>query len=314
VARAFLDHGAEVDGEDAGGATALQMACKNGHANVARLLLDHGADINRQSSDEVNTALQNAVLTGRETIVYMLIDSGANVNARCRMSEFQAKSSRSLRNIFLGIAVKPDTALAIACRQAWHQGYDRIIQALIDGGAEINAECGREGSALAAAARGRYIGPAQVLLKNGADVNMRLNGFCHDCELANNSFNLFPEVAETIHRGWVPSSTALHLACAERKQPIVQLLLDHGADVHTQAGIFGSVIETACYYGDEKIVQMLIDYGADINAPGMVYASPVQAAWSQADCGNGHAAIVMLLSSKGAVVPWSDEEIRDKCG
>jgi ankyrin repeat protein len=242
----------------------------------------------------------------------MLVSNGADVNARCQVPKWAVWFSGSLRYNFFGTSSQTETALTIACRQASHQGYDRIIQALIDGGAEINAEGGREGSALAVAAHKGYLRTMQVLLKNGADVNMRLNGFCYDNGLTNNILRRYPEAARNIELVGIPPCTALHLACAEGNLTTVRLLLDHGADVHAQGGIFGSAIHTACYKGDRKMVQMLISYGADINAPGSGYESPIQAAWSQASHGTGHFAIVLLLRSEGAVVPWSEEEIREK--
>ena len=42
---------------------------------------------------------------------------------------------------------------------------------------------------------------------------------------------------------------------------VVQLLLDHGADINAR-GPWGSALEAASGYGNEKVAQMLLEHGA----------------------------------------------------
>ncbi|KAK2046156.1 hypothetical protein LZ31DRAFT_462908, partial [Colletotrichum somersetense] len=52
-------------------------------------------------------------------------------------------------------------------------------------------------------------------------------------------------------------------ASAYGRNKIVQILLDHGADVNMQGGEYGNALGAASVKGHDKIVQMLLDHGAD---------------------------------------------------
>jgi ankyrin repeat protein len=54
-----LDNGADIDGRNASGNTALQFACIKGDIRLASLLIDRGADVFAQSSDK-GTAIDYA--------------------------------------------------------------------------------------------------------------------------------------------------------------------------------------------------------------------------------------------------------------
>ena len=59
---------------------------------------------------------------------------------------------------------------------------------------------------------------------------------------------------------------------------IVQLLLDHGADVNTQGGHFGNALQAAAYARGGETVQLLLTHGADFNAQGGRFTTAFQAA------------------------------------
>ncbi|KAJ7028092.1 ankyrin repeat domain-containing protein [Mycena alexandri] len=78
---------------------------------------------------------------------------------------------------------------------------------------------------------------------------------------------------------------------------VVQLLIEHGADVNVQGGAYNSPLQAASYNGHENIVQLLIEHGADVNAQGGEYDGTLQAASYM-----GHETIVQLLIEHGADV------------
>ncbi|KAL3144720.1 Ankyrin repeat and KH domain-containing protein 1 [Trebouxia sp. C0009 RCD-2024] len=78
--KALLSAGANVDGRDATGRTALIRACFDGHLEVAEVLLRAGADVN--ASDKWGwTALMGACMWGRLEVAEVLLRAGADVNA-----------------------------------------------------------------------------------------------------------------------------------------------------------------------------------------------------------------------------------------
>jgi len=62
--------------------TALAIAAKFGHYNIAEFLLDHGADVNAHRDNDGNTPLQLACICGRFDVARLLLEKGADVTNR----------------------------------------------------------------------------------------------------------------------------------------------------------------------------------------------------------------------------------------
>ena len=60
--------------------TALHVAAKNGHVDVAKVLIQNGADVNAVEKDKW-TALHLAARNGHVDVAKVLIQNGADVNA-----------------------------------------------------------------------------------------------------------------------------------------------------------------------------------------------------------------------------------------
>lgn len=100
----------------------------------------------------------------------------------------------------------------------------------------------------------------------------------------------------------VQCASALQAVAAIGNEPMVRLLLDHGADVNAKGGIYSGAIHAAAYKDQETVVRLLLDYGADINALGPVGTALMFAAAS------GSEAMVRLLLDHGADVNVNDQE------
>ncbi|KAJ6100146.1 hypothetical protein N7467_001681 [Penicillium canescens] len=83
---------------------------------------------------------------------------------------------------------------------------------------------------------------------------------------------------------------ALQAACFEGHYNAVQLLVEHGADVNSRGGLYGNALQAACFEGHYNAVQLLVEHGADVNSQGGLYVTALQAAHSQ-----GHDEIVQML-------------------
>jgi ankyrin repeat protein len=168
-----------------------------------------------------------------------------------------------------------------ALQAASAQGHDKVVQMLLDRGADVNAQDGEYGSALQAASAGGHDKVVQMLLDRGADAS-----------------------AEGGEYG-----NALQAASAQGHDKIVQMLLDRGAEVNAQGGHYGSALRAASAGGHDKIVQMLLDRGADVDAEGGHYGSALRAASAQ-----GHDKIVQMLLDRGADVnargKWYDRALQ----
>jgi ankyrin repeat protein len=146
-------------------------------------------------------------------------------------------------------------------------GQEKMVQMLMDAGADVNAKGGYHGSALQAASFKDHEKVVQMLLDAGADVNAQGGQF----------------------------GNALQAASWEGHKKVVQMLLDAGADVNAQGGLFGIALQAASRRSQEKVVQMLLDAGADVNAQGGVDGTALQVASIR-----GYEKVVQMLRAAGA--------------
>jgi ankyrin repeat protein len=79
-------------------------------------------------------------------------------------------------------------------------------------------------------------------------------------------------------------------------EPMIQLLLAHGADVRAVAMQGVPLLAAAAGTGDRRAVQLLLDRGADVNATGKGGTALASAAYG------GHLEVVLLLLDRGAGV------------
>ncbi|KAJ5520152.1 NACHT nucleoside triphosphatase [Penicillium fimorum] len=91
---------------------------------------------------------------------------------------------------------------------------------------------------------------------------------------------------------------ALQAASYSGHEKVVQILLDHDADVNAQGGRWANALQTASYHGHGNVVQILVDHGAGVNAQGdEKYSNALQAASYE-----GHENVAQILVDHGADV------------
>ena len=149
------------------------------------------------------------------------------------------------------------------------RGNEAVVKWLLDAGADVNAEGGRDGNALYAASEGGHQKVVKMLLDAGAKVNTQ-GGYCDN---------------------------ALRVASWNGDEKVVKMLLDAGADVNAEGGDT-SALQAASWNGDEKMVKMLLDAGADVNAEGAGFGNALQAASEY-----GNEKVVKILLDAGASEP-----------
>jgi hypothetical protein len=147
---ALIDAGADVNGKNWKGETALGIAIKRGNLDCVKALLDGGADVNVGGGGS-ETALTMAAEKGDPGCVKALIAGGADVNAR----NFSGK-----------------TVLMIVAEK----GNLDCVKALLDGGADVDAQrrdTSFPDTALIYAAREGHAGCVKALIAAGADLEVR---------------------------------------------------------------------------------------------------------------------------------------------
>ena len=145
----LLDAKVDPNVQSRDGYTALMEACWWGYTDTAGLLLEHGADPNVQDNYG-KTALMEACRSGHTDIARLLLEHGADPNVQNNDGT---------------------TALTAACSNP--RGNRDVITALITAGAELDKRNNNGMTALMYLARNGYTGLMKLLIKDGADMNIK---------------------------------------------------------------------------------------------------------------------------------------------
>ncbi|CAL4164207.1 unnamed protein product [Meganyctiphanes norvegica] len=98
-------------------------------------------------------------------------------------------------------------------------------------------------------------------------------------------------------------STPLHFAAGYNRVPIVEFLLQHGADVHAKDKGGLVPLHNACSYGHYEVTELLVRHGASVNVADLWKYTPLHEAAAK-----GKYDIVKLLLKHGADVNRKNRE------
>ena len=164
---------------------ALEMATREGQADIVRYLVSAGAPVNAQNKDGV-TSLMCACFKKRSEIVSFLLNQGADLDIQDKEGTAAlhfACYKQMIAGVELLLAHGADhslrgkggsTPLMYACFKESNLAMDpSILILLLSAGAEPNAQNENDSTALITAAYGGYQEGITVLLNAGASVNIR---------------------------------------------------------------------------------------------------------------------------------------------
>ncbi|XP_058271013.1 poly [ADP-ribose] polymerase tankyrase-1 isoform X3 [Hemibagrus wyckioides] len=249
----------------------LFEACRNGDVSRVKRLVDSVNVNSKDMAGRKSTPLHFAAGFGRKDVVEHLLQTGANVHAR-------------------------DDGGLIPLHNACSFGHAEVVSLLLCQGADPNARDNWNYTPLhEAAIKGKIdvcIGEYKKdeLLEAARSGNEEklmalltpLNVNCHASDGRKSTSQKM-------------LSTPLHLAAGYNRVRIVQLLLQHGADVHAKDKGGLVPLHNACSYGHYEVTELLLKHGACVNAMDLWQFTPLHEAASK-----NRVEVCSLLLSHGA--------------
>ena len=246
----------------------LYEVCRQGHLETAKLLVEHGAELQDDNDEYGSNALMVACGSDSAELVEYLISKGADVNyenkhnphalliacdrRNLEMMEVLLKHGAYVDVTELGADSEEDTCLNLACQ--W--GDLDMIRLLVKYKADINA-FNRDGDSPFVTAYFKHNDETiDLFLESGMDLNKNESRWQYE---AGGQF--LP-----IRDKWTP----LMYACSNNDIEMVKRLLALGADVNvmSQSGPGASYEVTTAVLAsidNEEILQVLLDHGADVD-------------------------------------------------
>ncbi|KAL9943972.1 hypothetical protein ACHAO3_008768 [Verticillium nonalfalfae] len=268
----------------------LSVALSGPHLEATKVLVDAKADILAVGKKGARP-LTVACLVGDPEIVRLLIEKGAEIEAQDENGVTALQGATDwgrLKAVEVMLAHGADHSYGQTddkeansttwkpIVQASQNNYAKIVALLLSKGADANAN-GPSGCALYLAARGGHVDVCKMLLENGAVANVSTTEFASPLSVAVETGKLelvqllldHGAEIEAVFKGTGDDDTKdtpLTIAARQGLTEIVELLLERGANPNHYEGDLDPPLYLASWRGHVLIVKMLLEKGADPNA------------------------------------------------
>jgi len=277
----LITNGANVESTTIFGKTPLIVAAIYGHVDIIETLLKQKAEVNKKDLHGFSAIHYAALKIGNVEITKLFIESGEILDIDTPTN--QGFSALHLTSVYgdlesMKILIKNGAnvnklneiiAYGAPLHLVAHFGHLNLFKYLIsETKVDINLPTSTGATPLMFAISGQKFDLVEALLKEKAEVNAQMNDGC----------------------------SALHLATANIK--IVEILIEHGADINMRSDIHKTPMIQAAGLGHLDVVQYLIEKKADINVSTINGETPLMAA-----AGQGHFEIVKELLKANPELP-----------
>jgi len=251
---------------------ALSRAIREGDLDAIRGLHREDPEIVDAGDSHGNRPLGVAVEFARLDAFELLLELGADVLAKnhggaSELDGIAAVESRAFYDLVVARGVEPSV------HQAASAGDLDRLAVLLDGGARTAARLPGQ-TPLHSAVLGGAEASVQMLVEHGADVEARMHW----------------------HDGPYYTPLAMIARCprAEARPAIATALLEAGTEIDTLAGTFGgTLLHEAIQLGDRPLVELLLERGADVDRQDLAGNTPLHKAVSR-----GPVAVVEMVLAR----------------
>lgn len=287
-----------------GGMTALLYASREGYMDTVRALVESGANVNQVNGDKLSP-LVTAIMNGHLDLAKYLLDHGADPNLA---------GVSGLTALYAAIDVQwvPKTWFPQPSVEQEKTGYLDLMKALLDHGANVNAQIGEKlwfrsftndytwvdtagATAFWRAAQSGDVPAMKLLVEHGADP-----------KLANKAGETPLMAAAGIGWAWNWSVRA-PIPAVEA----VKYCVESGNDVNAADTRGYTALHGAGFLGDNDMVNYLVSKGAKTNVKSKAGDYPADMANGPTRFGQPHPETVALLEKLGS--PNSHNCRSDQC-
>ena len=303
----LLAKGADVNSKTTEGLTPLITACVHGHLHLINTLVAYKADIKWKTLQghnalisalgdvhlDFNNEHDKITLNNRENIIKLLVKKGANIESKTVAGWTPLTKACSLGipefvEIFLrkGADINASdntgfTPLSAACQNGWHD----IVLLLFDTSNELREKHRKSEekqlivdkamangtTALVAACHGGHTEIVKLLLKYGANINVKFKSEYNALMVAivgghdEVAFHLIEKGIDISHTNTDNKTDSLFMAVEYNRYNIACKLLEHDADPNTLNKYGWSALMKACEKNRVDMALLLLSYNADVN-------------------------------------------------
>lgn len=251
----LLSKGADINAVNTQLNTPLHLAIMNGKDEVCKYLIEKGTDLTKQNIVK-KTPLHLTVRHNRRAIAEILIAKGAVVDSRDDMQR---------------------TPLGLAARES---GNVDIAALLINKGADVNVKDAFNEMPLNYAAWKGFNKIIDLLLDNGADYDttggrtIQLLRFAAACGSAR-LFKIVSAKEKNLFKNESLNNGIMRTAISGGSTEIVNILLSKNVPIKHNANIYGwTPLHFAAYNGHSAMIELLVNNGAELSKRTLSGRSP----------------------------------------
>jgi uncharacterized protein len=293
LVRILLAAGAKADAPNADGQTPLMLAARNGQVEIGKLLVRRGANVNARETWRGQTALMWAAAEGYPEMTEFLVKRGARVDVREVDNDWLDRATQVTSEP--RAQYRPEGGLT-ALLYAVRSGCLGCVEALLQGGADVNKPTPEGITPLMSALDNLHFSVAKYLLQHGA------NPSTWDW-YGRTPLYVAVDMHTYIHRsgrGYGAQTQPGHVEPGESEAAaieIVKMLLEAGVDPNVQldlhrpgrggnSGRFtddllrtgATPLLRAAMSHDNEVIELLLKHGAIVDLPNVNGVTPLIAA------------------------------------